>query len=243
MRAMYRALVETRSLAPRLGRERRLPRGLEACWVGTAIGLHPGDLTSDQRGNAAIEHIRNVGQRVSDSAPRPSTLKHLEHRPMPVAESSFERLLCAAGAAMALRTCGQGVVVAYAASSDLTRAEWTRLLALVTRGDVNSALPMVIVVTPDRTSAKLDLGKLAVSAGQALGRRLPMLPVDAGDAVALYRAAQESIGRARTTGGAVVIGCVPSSADPIRLLGEQLIARRICTAAWCVRVVQSFKPH
>src|SRR5665213_4086017 len=84
MRAMYRALVETRALAPRLGRARRLPRGLEACWVGTAIALEPGDLTSDQRGTAAIQHIRNVGQRATDSGPRPSVLKHLDDRPMAV---------------------------------------------------------------------------------------------------------------------------------------------------------------
>jgi len=242
MRTMYRAMVETRARAPRLGRNRRLPRGLEACWVGTAIGLEPADLTSDQRGTAALQYIRDAGQRTKDKGPAASSLRALEDRPLAVAETSSERLLCAIGAALALRTFGKGAVMAYIARDDLKRAEWLRLLAIATRGDRNGTLPLVLVVTPARTASASDLGSLAVTAGKSLGRRLPVLPVDASDAVALYRAAQESLGRARTTGGAAVLECIRSGSDPIRLLGEQLIAKRICTSPWCTRVSPSLRP-
>lgn len=239
MRAMYRAMVEMRALASRLGPTCRLPRNLEACWVGTAIGLEPTDLTSDQRGTAAVQYIRAAGQRTLDKGPAASALKALGDRPLAVAESASERLLCAIGAALALRTFGKGAGMAYVARDDLKRAEWLRILAIATRGDCNGTLPLVLVVTPGRTAPGFDLSSLAVMAGKSLGRRLPVLPVDASDAVALYRAAQESLGRARTTGGAVVLECVRTGSDPIRLLGEQLVAKRICTPTWCMRVSQS----
>ena len=51
-------------------------------------------------------------------------------------------------------------------------------------------------------------GERGVSAtGAAHG--VPGMPVDADDAVAIYRVAQESIGRARIGGGAALMECVP----------------------------------
>jgi hypothetical protein len=236
MRAMYRAMVELSALAPSLGRNRRLPRGLEACWVGTAIGLEPSDLTSDERGTAPLQYIRDAGQRPRDSGPAVSSLRSLDDRSLPLAKSASERLLCAIGAAQALRTVGQSAVMTYLAGDDLKRSDWLRLLAMATLGDLSGTLPLVLVVTPGRSAATFDLGDVAAKAGKSLGRRLPVLPVDASDAVALYRAAQESLGRARTTGGAVVLECIRTGADPIRLLGEQLVSKKICTSAWCARV-------
>ena len=48
MRALYRALVEVRVLGEHQPRAQRVPKGLEACWVGTALDLKDGDLTSDR---------------------------------------------------------------------------------------------------------------------------------------------------------------------------------------------------
>lgn len=238
---MYRALVEIRDLGAALGRGHRLPHKLEACWVGTAIGLESGDLTSERRGDAALQHIRRVAQRTRDvSAPR-TTGKPVSGPALPVSESGFERLLCAGGAAMALRSSGTGVVLAYAAPGELSRAEWNRLLAVYARADSQGLLPLVLVITPDVRTSTFDADKLAATAARnsnrATGRRLPVLPVEAADTVALYRAAQESIGRARITGAATLIDCVPTRTDPIRMLGDQLIAKKICTSGWRARVL------
>ena len=243
MRAMYRALVECKVLAPHWGRARRLPNKLEACWVGTAIGLEPGDLTSDRRGDAALLHIRSVARLTTDGGPPRNTVKQLSEPAPPVLELGFERLLCAAGAAMALRSSGNGVVLAYAAADELSRSEWSRLLAVYTRADSQGVLPLVQVILPAAKASDFDPEKAALRAARttksASARRIPVLPVDAADAVALYRAAQESIGRARATGRAVVIECVSSKSDPIDSLRQQLIAKRIGTAAWCDRVLSS----
>lgn len=243
MRAMYRAMVEIRGLAPVLGRERRLPLKLEACWVGTAIGLEPGDLTSERRGDTALQHIRTVAQRATDSSAPRKVAKHLSGFALPVSESGFERLLCAAGAAMALRCSGKGVVLAYAAAGDLSRKEWSRLLAVYARADAQGALPLVLVITAEAGASAFNIDRLAAAAARkspgSSGRRLPVLPVEAADAVALYRAAQESIGRARVTGAATLIECVPTRVDPVRMLGDQLIAKKICTAGWCARVLNT----
>ena len=66
-----------------------------------------------------------------------------------------------------------------------------------------------------------------------------MIPVDAGDVVAIYRVAQETIVRARAGGGAAVIEGVACGTDAVKLMGAQLVRKRICTEAW----VQGVETH
>jgi acetoin:2,6-dichlorophenolindophenol oxidoreductase subunit alpha len=65
--------------------------------------------------------------------------------------------------------------------------------------------------------------------------------VDAGDAVALYRAAQESLGRTRGGDGPVLLECVEfpvkgrSGNLPVDALVQMkkfLLGRKVCTEAW-----------
>ncbi len=145
------------------------------------------------------------------------------------AGSAGERLLCAVGQAMALRAQAEKrVVVAYVAQGEMTAAEWKRVFAAAA-GD----LPLVIVCLPGAGKA-VDLERVA-------GVEVPVIPVDAGDVVALYRVAQESIGRARAEGGVVVIECVAMGVDPVKLMAGQLVKKGICTEAWVARVESSVK--
>jgi TPP-dependent pyruvate/acetoin dehydrogenase alpha subunit len=73
---------------------------------------------------------------------------------------------------------------------------------------------------------------------------VPGIPVDAGDAVALYRVAQESLGRTRGGDGPVLIECVAygtegagggASSDPLVQMKEFLLGRKVCTKAWLER--------
>jgi TPP-dependent pyruvate/acetoin dehydrogenase alpha subunit len=229
MRAMYRGLLEVRHLGTRLGKSAKsasLPRGFEACWVGTAVDLKSGDLTSDSRGAAMIEHIRDVGQREAAGACRPTQVRKVieaEHKPF--AGSAADRLLCAVGAAMALKaSTNKGVVLAYFISAELTPADWRRMLGIAGDGD----LPLLVVAVGGSVSAPA-------------GVHLPIIPVDAADAVAIYRVAQECILRAREDGGAAVIACVPSGLDPIKTMAAQLLTKGICTSRWIAGVEEQVR--
>lgn len=234
MRAVYRVLVETRRLselmrrqAGKAGRGFDVPLGLEACWVGTALGLKAGDLASDGRGLAVVEHVRSAGMREGASG---STLRGLRQALAGKAEASrvnaADALLCAVGMAMALRSQRQGgAVMAYVDQGEVARGDWGRVL----RAAEGEDLPLVVVAIPGRASTSRGVAER--KEGSATDR-VPVIPVDAGDAVALYRVAQESLGRVRCGGGAVVIECVSAGADPVAGMKVQLLAKKICTERW-----------
>lgn len=230
MRAMFRALVEVRALNARLPRAHALPRLMEACWVATAIDLRDGDLTSDSAGGALLHYIRAAGLRAH--AASAATARALLAAPAsPFPGTTADRLLCAVGAAMALKQAPgprTSAVVAYARTNALTAQDWSRFFKLAHPGD----LPLVIVAIP-APGLLLDLNKLAA-------RKLPVIPVDAGDAVAIYRVTQEAVVRARTLGGTVVIQAHSYGTDPIAVLAKQLVAKGICLRTWPQSVQSAF---
>jgi acetoin:2,6-dichlorophenolindophenol oxidoreductase subunit alpha len=245
MRAMFRALVETRLLGQRAGRGLAVPKGLEACWVATGIDLRPGDLFCGVHSGWMTDYIRAIGRREAAKAATTAEIKRVL-REMEQAKkadtagfkhlSSMERMLCAVGSAIALRTAGQGcVAMAYVGRGELTANEWKRLLA-VTNED---SLPLVIVATPDvRSKRDADIGAIAA---RMKYRNVPVIPVDAGDTLALYRVAQESIGRARADNMAAVIECIECGNDPVRMMSAQLVKKQICTERWVENVETPFR--
>ena len=238
MRAMFRALVETRALSEHAGKKYGLPRKLEACWVGTAIDLAPGDLVSGFRAEVYGQFLRAIGARKTDRAATRTEFRRAAERvsaaePFPGAAS--DAVCCATGQAIALKAAaGKGMAVAYVGVDELTPAEWGRVLA-VANGE---ALPLAVVTVPASrsTAGMVDLPAIA---GKVAGARIPVISVDAGDAVALYRVMQETCVRARTDGGVVVIQCVRSGVDPVRLLADQLRKKGICTERWITKVEES----
>jgi TPP-dependent pyruvate/acetoin dehydrogenase alpha subunit len=246
MRAMYRALVEVRALAERQKtRAKKSPlRGVEACWVGTAIDLKEGDLTSDTGGfleSALLGHVRAVGRRAGGKAAGATEIKRvlerLEDSPgEPFPGSACDRLLCAAGAAMALKAASaQAVALAYARLDELSGAEWKRVLTVMGQ----EGLPLVMMVLPGES--KVDLEAMTVKAAGSTERAVPVIPVDAGDAVAIYRVTQETMVRARAGGGAALILGVPCRTDAVKLLGTQLVRKQICTERWVAAVETHLK--
>ena len=234
MRAMFRALVETRALSEKAGTKRGLPRKLEACWVGTAIDLRTADVASGLRAGAYGAFITADAARKADRAAtkvefRRAAEQMAAARPFP--GTAVDTVCCAVGQAMALRAAeGKHLVVVYAETEGLTAAEWKRVLAVAGEG----ALPLVVVAVPTvRTAATVDLSGLAK---KVAGAKIPVIPVDAGDAVALYRVMQETCVRARADGGVAVIECVRFGTDPVRLLSDQLRKKGICTEGWIGKV-------
>jgi len=95
---------------------------------------------------------------------------------------------------------------------------------------------VVFVLLPDEG----DSAAVAEIAGKC---GVPGIPVDAADAVAIYRVAQESIVRARADGVAALIAAVrfPETSDAVRLLGEQIVAKQVAPAAWVDGVAAKFQ--
>ena len=219
MRALYRGLVELRLFNERLPRTERIPAGLEACWAATALDLLEGDVTTDRAGNALPGFLRGIAARTG-AAKKPELQSILTAPVKPFAGTAAERLFCAAGAAMALKAAGnKNTALAYVRDRELAPADWKRVLRVAQNGD----LPLVIVTA--------GAGGVPLSS-----RAVPVIPVDAADAVAIYRVAQESLLRARAEGGVVVIECVRTRLDPVTLMANQLTAKGIATTVWMAGV-------
>ncbi len=224
MRALYRGLVEARVLGERGG----WPKNLEACWVATAIDLGENDLTSDSDAGWLTSHIRALGQRKEARAATISDVRTAKKNSesASVQSSVPDRMFMAIGQAIALKVAAaQGAVIAYTAADGLKKSEWGRLLL----ASEAQNLPLIIVAIPGRRESQLH------------NLKIPVIPVDAGDPVAIYRVAQESIVRARTDGGIAVIECVDCGVDPIALLSTQLLKKGICTTRWLAAVETAFR--
>jgi TPP-dependent pyruvate/acetoin dehydrogenase alpha subunit len=133
---------------------------------------------------------------------------------------------------MALKTAGgEDVVVAYSGANELTTTEWKQVLAIVGQG----GLPLVVMALPG-AGGEVDLEAISRKAAAKLELAVPVIPVDAGDVVAIYRVAQETLIRARAGGGAAVIQGVLCGTDAVKLMGTQLVRKGICTERWVERV-------
>jgi TPP-dependent pyruvate/acetoin dehydrogenase alpha subunit len=254
---IYTAIVEMRLLGEyaatlhhkkKLHKKPGLVRGQEACRVSTAIELQAGDLVSDAQGDAAmgllfgakvssllrsISTDRKKKERAAAAAEEEAIAKRL----LPWIEGVEDRLKLALGAALACKTLKQSnTVIAYIDRTEVTKGLWKSVLSLSGKLE----LPIIFVILPEKgkKAGAVDLCARARAAG------VPGIPVDANDAVALYRVAQESIGRTRGGGGPVLIDCVAAATneqrgnennegdDPIIHMKKFLVERKVCAETW-----------
>jgi TPP-dependent pyruvate/acetoin dehydrogenase alpha subunit len=189
---------------------------------------------------------------------------------LPGIADAAERIWAALGAAAALKAAAQarveakakaevkakatdmaearqaGVVVVYALVDEVPAALWKRAL----RFAAEQGLPVVFVALP---AARARGGKARAGGVSALARGcgVPAIAVDADDAVAIYRVAQESIGHARMGGGAALMECVPfvlegaagkgrQREDAIAALERTIVQRGVAARAWMEREAKAF---
>jgi TPP-dependent pyruvate/acetoin dehydrogenase alpha subunit len=252
LRQMFVAIAESRVLDEHIAglqksvkARRKLGsiRGQEACRVSTAIDLAPGDLVSDSQAGVVMELI--AGAKVTSLLKRVSEIHSgkktgrgnapgTSGRILPWIDDAEERLRMAMGAALSFKTLGRAnVVVAYVRGGGVAKGAWRRILELAARLE----LPIIFVILPAVKGEKRDgVGDLH---GRTARWGVPGIPVDAGDAVALYRVAQESLGRTRGGDGPVLIECVEyqreggkGPIDPVDQMKEFLLGRKVGTRAW-----------
>lgn len=260
LRQLYVAMLEMRLvdehvavLKRKAKAARRLDstHGLEACRVSTAIELMRGDLVSDAQVSVAMDLL--AGAKVSSLLRRVAGLisgakegrKNSAGWQLPWIEDAGDRLRMAMGAALAFKALKQAnIVVAYVRGGEVSGGAWRRLLALASKLE----LPIIFVILPRGKGAKgADPGRVSAKA-RSYG--VPGIPVDASDAVALYRVAQESIGRARGNGGPVLIECLTHQLDGVRKgemedplvrMREFMLVRKVCSEAWLDGVAGAFR--
>jgi TPP-dependent pyruvate/acetoin dehydrogenase alpha subunit len=255
LRRIYGAMAEARALDEHIAKMQKgvKPRrriesthGQEACRVSTAIDLQPGDLVSDSQAGVMMDllsgaKVDSLLKRVTDfnSGKIDEAAVYRDGasgRQLPWVDDAVDRLKMAMGAALSFKTLKrENVVVAYVRSGELAKWQWRQVLELVSKLD----LPMIVVVLPVKTEKKKGSKTSLSSKARSWG--LPGIPVDASDAVALYRVAQESLGRTRMGGGPVLIECVAyktegakddSLDDPLLQMKDFLLGRKVCTEAW-----------
>jgi TPP-dependent pyruvate/acetoin dehydrogenase alpha subunit len=260
LRQIYLAMARARALAGALS-GRRATVGLEACLVSPAVDLVSGDLVSDVLTGGTIDFLRGatLGQALRPRSPKKMRGTRADSgaagqlvTPAGVAD----RMWAALGAAAALKANSAranedakkaqspvkdgNVVVVYALPEQVPPVLWQKVLTFAHAQE----LPMLFVVLPPARSKGKATGVSAI----ALRCRVPGIPVDADDAVAIYRVAQESIGHSRISGGPALMECVPfvvagkaaKRADPIAGLANYLMDRRVATRLWIDRETKAF---
>lgn len=254
LRQMFVAMAEMRVLDEHLASLQRGAKsrrqfnstlGEEACRVSTAIGLEPGDLVSDIQAGVGMglvlgEKVDLVMRQVREITS--NSKKHLgkvstdsaTRRLLPWIEDVEDRLRMAMGAALSFKALKRpNLVVAYVRHGEVSGGRWKQLLKIAGKLEV----PILFVVLPVVAGHEKKRGQTNVLSAKARSCKVPGIPVDASDAVALYRVAQESIGRMRGGGGPVLIECVASSlkgelVDPLVQMRTFLLNRKICNEAW-----------
>ena len=250
LRQMFVAMAEARALDEHIAalekkaktrRKLDSTRGQEACRVSTAIDLGPGDLVSDSQVGVAMELIagakvasllEQVKQIHSGKKAKRTKTPGTSGRLLPWIDDAEERLRMAMGAALSFKVLGRpNVVVAYVRSSGVAKGAWRRILELAAKLE----LPIIFVVLPKTKGEKRGAGDLHTRTARW---GVPGIPVDAGDAVAVYRVAQESFGRTRGGDGPVLIECLEyrtgggETIDPVEQMKEFLLGRNVGSKAW-----------
>lgn len=265
LRQMYAAMLRARLLGESLSGRRRSGRdqavGLEAALVATSVDLGPGDVVSDAMAGGVVDFLRGA---TLESVLRPETTARKRGLKadcgaavrLAAGPGIQERIWAALGAATVLKAeCAQdkaagkeldarhaGVAVVYTRLGEVTPGLWGKALAFASVEE----LPVLFVVLPSARPEKA--GELA---RMAMRRGVPGIPVDADDAVAIYRVAQEAIGHGRIGGGPALMECVPfvlpatngrraPSTDSLAVLQQYMVSRGVATLSWMERERKNF---
>ena len=182
LRQMHGLMREHAGLNGAMVRAGEAPAGSGACLVSLAVSLGRGDLVSEAGGGAGLGLLLEAKKTV--------TL-------LPAMAVATERLLMAVGAAVALKAGGKGRVLAVLVEGGaMPAAMWRQMLGFVARLE----LPMLFAVLPGAKA-----GRKGELSGRSEGWGVPGFPVDADDAVAMYRVVQEAVGRLRAGEGPVLL--------------------------------------
>jgi TPP-dependent pyruvate/acetoin dehydrogenase alpha subunit len=250
--------------------------GMEAALVSAAFDLGAGDVVGDALTGGVVDFLRGtpLGEVLRAEPSKASRRRVGKGAASSVAArlaappGVAERIWAALGAAAALNAAATqarceakaeveadatdattrqaGVVVVYALPGEVPAGLWKKALRFATEQE----LPVVFVLLP-AARERGSKAKVGGVSALALVCGVPAITVDADDAVAVYRVAQESIGHARIGGGAALMECVPfvpvgsagkarKTEDAIAGLEQTMAQRGIASRAWMEREAKAF---
>lgn len=244
-----RALEQARPLRHRSG-----TNGLEACLVAPAIDLDSADVVSDALTGTPIDFLRgrglSRGVAVRERTRSKPVIADLgAARALVPAAREEDRLWMALGAAAALlppaKADGRrGAAVCYLRNTKLSPAVLRRAFQVA----AEQRLPILFIALP--ASLTSNRGGPGATGGIAARCGIPSISADRDDAIAIYRVAQESLGRARSGGGPALIECVSfvpqgtlssrQTTDPLAVIDSYLLERKIVTREWIARQSRMF---
>lgn len=193
---LHALILRCRALDRALRGKSKLP-AREALLAASSIHLHPGDLVFAEPNDAVVASLAPPPRK---SARRPKSA------PVESAAFNLPHLAAAAAAAHSFNAKSKNFVLAYTHENAI-EPKWSATLRFA---QVNK-LPLLFVVAGVHPHPKLRAAKNKDAfTWDAVGRlcqklRLPLLPVDGEDAVALYRVFQESTLHARAGAAPAVI--------------------------------------
>lgn len=258
--AMHRARAVERAVPLR---RRAGLTGLEACLVAPAIDLGPEDLISDALHGPALSFLRGTPLHAAldpgaRSRKKPVLADSGAADPLAWSPRSDDRLWMALGAAAGQRASRKtspadgnanrtGALVCYLRAGQVTPA----VLGRAFQFSSEHRLAILFIALPasirDSVAGVTAIGRLAQRSG------IPAMATDRNDAVAIYRVAQESLGRARSGGGPALIECAPfvlhgasgrgQTADALAVIEQYTLARTIVSPEWIAREHRAFARH
>jgi pyruvate dehydrogenase E1 component alpha subunit len=144
----------------------------------------------------------------------------------------------ATGVALANKVQSNGrVAAAFCGEGQQALDSWSEAFAIAGAHD----LPILFICHNHEVEAGGQLSADEV-AERAEALKIPVMPVDGSDVVAVYRVAFESIGRARRGRGPTLIDCrLSAAADPIAKMEIYLERKGLFSAEWKREVLSSFE--
>ncbi len=227
---IYAAMLRCRILRERLrslpgaAKLRSLAPGSEAVAASSMIGLLSDDLVSSRQPHLFAALLRSVplASLVQPLVKLPSRglagINRQVFSACGVLDTSLTGVALgnfAAGTAFANKLGGRGQVTVVFLDDNETEKSWGNVFALA----LANSLPIIFirqaaVALPQ--SVRSGRGKAKTRPAKVFPQKLPVIPVDCRDAVAVYRVAHEAIAHARRGSGPTLIDCVP-----LRLAGER----------------------
>jgi pyruvate dehydrogenase E1 component alpha subunit len=233
LRELYTLMQQCRDLDAKAAKSqpvslRKSLPAREAILAATTIHLLPGDLLSADLSDNTLPQL----------APAPKTKK--APTGLFITTSPQPRLPLCAGAARALQASDAEALLLAFATAGAPNPGWTYALQWAQQAQ----LPLLLACTDAsggssktcstaKSEPTLDLSSVSTFARKL---KLPVMPVDGEDAVALYRVMQESALRARHGGGPAVIWAIttpgtskplPRSKQPLARLQKYMATRNI----------------
>jgi TPP-dependent pyruvate/acetoin dehydrogenase alpha subunit len=246
----------------------------EAAIVGAALDLGPDDWLVPPPNDAVGRFIKGAPLAAIFAELRQSNTKRppIAAQPTPAAPGkrprahhvvagpaeAYAQINLASGLALALQASkpspAQGhvqghVAMAFCADTPASVQQCRDALAFA----ASHTLPLLVLLLAKAPAKATDPKKGKPGAGlldEANPCGVPNIPVDADDAVAVYRVAHESIHKARHNGGPTLITAIsfpaagratpPARPDPIAKMEEYLAARRLFSPAWKQKLIDSF---